>query len=319
MANTLNIGSLSIYKKNDVSGEFEYYHLYDLVDYIAEDGSINIEGNIGFGSSFDIIGDHLFVGCPNQSPLVDDEEDSKNKVLGAVYVFDLTNGELIQTIIPDNTLGEFQFAGETNYIVRSSTFGYDLCADDDYLVIGAPGYSTNVGSVIKNNSGRAYAYKFNGSEYELFYTFTPNSDIEGNRFGNYIDIDGDNIVVASAPPSDASTAGYVKYYRMNAGRTDVTKEITISNTHVSTNASIKVNNEKVAVGTSYNDTVKIYEIRTNTYILTDTVNDNLTAGFGVGRSIEFDNEHLISGCPNGYKKLGIALRFTNVGQSYTLI
>ena len=317
MANILNIGALAIYKKN-ISGDYEYTYLYDLLDYLNEDGSINIDNNINFGASFDMIGDHLFVGCPYQSPLVDDENIWQNNKLGVVYVFDITDGTLIQTIIPDNTPGEFTFAGQTNYVTRSHNFGYSMAAGDDYIVIGAPGYSTNSGASILKKSGRAYVYKHNGSEYELVYTFAPNTVIKGNRFGNYIDVDGDNVVIGSAPSANASLAGYVKFYTMNTARTGISVNVTISNTHVSTVASIKVNGDKVAIGTYYNDTIKIHKIDSTISSLIYSIRDDLTAGFGVGRDIEFDDTHVIAGCPTGYRKLGIVLRFTNLGQTYTL-
>lgn len=320
MANILNIGSVAIYKKNEISGEYEYTALYDLLDYLSEDGSINIDSNINFGSSFDIIGNHLFIGCPYMEPLNDDDKTEwKNKSIGSVYVFDLTDGSLLQTITPDNTPGEFSFAGQTNYVVRGHNFGYELSAGDDFIVIGAPGYSTNNGPTLTNKSGRAYMYKYNGSEYELSYTFVPTKDIDRNRFGNYICVNDNEVIIGSAPSANAPTSGYVKYYEINTDRDGLINTITLSNTHVGTICDIKINDGQIAIGTPYNDTIRIFKIDTNIANLTHTISDRLTAGFGVGKSIEFDNGHVISGCPDGYKKLGIALRFTNIGQKYTLI
>lgn len=315
-----NLGSVALYTKNGVSGEYEYTTMFDLFDHFADDATINIRDGLNFGASFDIIDNKLFIGCPNMDILDGDEEVvSQNINLGAVYVFSLITYDLVQTIVPDNTQGSYENAGVTFFVNRTHNFGYAMAAGDDYLVIGAPGYSTSVGLSKVNNSGRAYVYTKNGSDYELAFTFTPNTEVDGNRFGNYVDVDGDYVIVGSAPSSGASQSGYVKHYKMNAARTDVTEETTISNTHIGTSCGLRVNGSTVAIGTPYDDTVKIHTAQDGISSLTHTISDPLTKSFEVGRDIEFDDEYVIAGCPNGYRKLGIVLRFTNIGPKYTLV
>lgn len=319
MANIFNIGSVALYTKNAL-GEYEYQTIYDLFDFLGEDGTINLDHNISFGASFDIIGDHILIGCPYEDPLFDDLAVTNNREIGAVYVFDINTKTLIQKIVPDNTPAEWDDNGVTRHVLRQHNFGYSLCAGTDYFIVGAPGY-TNRTSQTYTGTGRAYMYKWNStnSEYELSYTFVPNTEIEKNRFGNYISCHGDNVIIGSAPSVNNEQAGYVRYFVINEDRDGITTDLTILNTHISTNCDMTVNDNKIAIGTPYNDTVKVYEITQDSIKQSHTVSDALTTSFDFGSQVLFDEKHLVVGCPNGYSKLGITLRLTNIGEEYVIL
>ncbi len=318
MENFVNIGSVSLYERDDVGG-YDYARLFRPTDYIGIDATINIRDNMNFGAAFDFIGDHLIVGATYEEPLSAGDPVWNNKDIGAVYVFDKTNGDLLQRIIPDNTPGSWTEGTLSGEYRRRHNFGYSIACGTDFIVIGAPGYTENIGSTEYENSGRVYIYTHNGSEYELSLTITPTNRITDNRFGDSVLVVGSSIVVANSPLVNTANPGVIRYITMNDTRTAATQDVAISNTHGNWQYSLAVDTERIAVGDFANDTVRIYTIVDGISRLDHTITEDKLNSFEFGYDLEFDEDKLLISCPNGYYKLGVVLRMQIVSNNYTLI
>lgn len=317
----VNIGSVSLYEDNG-SG-YEYSKLFKPQSYTVEDPTIHLSDNMGFGASMDIHENRLIVGCPNEEPY---DEDGNivwaNYKLGSVFVFDKDTGDLIQRIIPDNMLGTWTEGSLSGVVRKQYNFGYSIAASEsDFIVIGAPGFTTNIGSTVYTSSGRAYIYVWNSSteQYDLTYTITPASRITNNRFGDSVLVDGENVVVTNSPVNGSANPGIVRYITLNSARTGSINDVKITNTHGSWKYSIAADQGRVAIGLHGLDTVNIYTIIDGVARLDYTVIEDKLASFEFGYDIEFDGEKILVGCPNGYYKLGVVLRLGKVSEMYTLV
>lgn len=321
MDQSTNIGSVSIYENNG-SG-YEYSKLLRPQDYTEEDLTIHISDNMGFGSSMDIHDNRIIVGCPHEEPY----NALGNKVwaninLGSVFVFDKDTGALIQHIVPDNTLGTWTEGSLSGSVRRQCNFGYSVAASEsDFIVIGAPGYTTNIGSTIYSSSGIVYIYVWNSdtNQYDLTYTITPASRITNNRFGDTVLVDGENVVITNSPVNGSANPGVIRYITLNSTRTGSINDVKITNTHGSWKYSVAANQGRVAVGLHGLDTVNVYTIINGVSRLDYTITEDKLSSFEFGYDIEFDGDKILVGCPNGYYKLGVVLRLGRVSKMYTLI
>lgn len=318
MESFVNIGSVSLYESDGVGG-YDYARLFNPINYITEDPTINIRDNMNFGAAMDFLGDHLIVGAPYEEPLSGGEPVWNNKDIGAVYVFDKTNGDLLQRIIPDNTPGTWSEGSLSGEFRRRHNFGYSIACGSDFIAIGAPGYTPNIGSVEYQNSGRVYIYTHNGSEYELSLTIAPASRISNNRFGDSVIVDNDAVIIANSPVKDSANPGKIRYIEMNAARTASTKSVVISNTHSNWQYGLAADSKRIAVGDFANNVVRIYMIIDGISRLDHTVTEDKLTSFEFGYDLAFDEDKLLISCPNGYYKLGVVLRMQIVSDNYTLI
>lgn len=321
MAQFVNIGSVSLYE--DSGSGYEYTRLFKPQDYTGDDPTIHVMDNMGFGASIDIHDTRLIVGCPNEEPYDGSGYQVwENSKLGTVFVFDKDTGDLIQRIVPDNTPATWTEGSLSGSIRKQYNFGYCVAAsDDDFIVIGAPGYTANIGSTTYRYSGRAYVYKWNtGTEqYDLTYTITPASRIANNRFGDTVLIDGENVVIANSPVNGSANPGIVRYITLNSARTGSSSDVKITNTHGSWKYSIAADQGRVAIGLHGTDTVNIYTITGGIARLDYTVTEDKLASFEFGYDLAFDGDKIVVGCPNGYYKLGVVLRLGKVSGMYTLV
>jgi hypothetical protein len=121
-----------------------------------------------FGLALQMSGDHIFIGSPNDNSLA---------AGGAVYRFDITTGNLLQT-----------FTNPTP--AEQDSFGYSLAVSDDYLVVGAAVDDTNA-----NNSGSAYLFNINTGD--LLYTFLNPTPADDDRFGSAVAISGSQVLIGA--------------------------------------------------------------------------------------------------------------------------
>lgn len=321
MEQYVNIGSVSIYSPDGIGG-YEYSFILAPEDYVTEDATIHLRDNMGFGSALEFQDDRVIVGCPYEEPYNEDGDIVwENYKSGSVYVFDKNDGSLIQHIVPDNTPNEWTSGTLSGIVRKKQNFGFSLAAGDDYIVVGAPGYTDNTSSTEYEYSGRVYIYKWNNTSsiYELSHTITPASKIAYNRFGNSVVVDGDNIVITNAPKSTNSNAGAIRFITLNSARTASTLDVKILNTHTTWQYGIALADNRIAVGDPTEDVIYVYKITDGVSQLTHTISDELLKSFEFGYSLEFSNDKLIIGCPNGYYKLGIVLQMGQVSGTYTLI
>jgi hypothetical protein len=322
MEQYVNIGSVAIYK-DDGAGGYEYSLLLKPEDYVSEDASINLKDGMSFGAALEFQDDRVLVGCPYEEPADPNTGYNiwENLGSGVVYVFDKTDGTLIQRIIPDNTPAEWTSGSLSGKIRKEQNFGFSIAASDDFIVIGAPGYVDNLGSTEYEYSGRAYVYAWNSgtNQYDLKFTVAPTSKIANNRFGDSVAIDGQSIVIANSPKAGTSNPGAVRYITLTPALTGSTKDINITNTHASWEYSMAIDDGRIAVGSPSVDTIRVFKIIDGVSRLTHTITEDRLKSFEFGYTLEFSGDKLIIGCPNGYYKLGVVLRMGQVSGKYTLV
>ncbi len=119
----------------------------------------------GFGRSFAMSGDRLFVGTSGISNRVD--------------VYELQAGFWMETDRIDGP-------------PLDEDFGFDLACEGNVLVVGAPYRDVNAGA--------AYIYLWNGSTWEASGTLQGNDTSQGDRFGEAVAIHDDYILIG-APES----------------------------------------------------------------------------------------------------------------------
>lgn len=123
-----------------------------------------------FGRKVAIDGDHALIGSYG-----DDDNGSES---GSVYLFDTTNGDLLQKFnAPDAASGD--------------RFGSQLALDGNYALIGSPWDDNNNG--IKGGS----VYLFDISSGDLLQKFTAPDGASGHWFGISMAIDGDSALIGS--------------------------------------------------------------------------------------------------------------------------
>lgn len=132
----------------------------------------SIPSNIEFGQALAISDELVAVGAPGYG--VD---------YGAVYVFDLSDGELLHILHPETTQRE--------------RFGSSLNIEGDVLVVGAPYTSTST-------DGSGYVYLFQLSTGLQTHRFNAEDSENGSSFGLHLDIH-DGILAVGAP--NFGTAG----------------------------------------------------------------------------------------------------------------
>ncbi len=140
-----------------------------------------------FGYSVAASGNRLAIGAI--------KDDTGALDTGAVYVFDLTTGALISSILNPNP-------GTSDY------FGSSVAIDGNILVIGA-----NADDAGTTDSGSAYV--FNLTTGALIATLLNPTPASGDSFGSTVSISGNTVAVA-APFDDTSAADSGSVYLFNA-------------------------------------------------------------------------------------------------------
>lgn len=210
-----------------------------------------------FGSSVAVAGNRLAVGASGKSLSGADG--------GVVFVFDLTTGDLLQSILnptpaaSENFGAQLAFEGTTLvignpqdqeqaqgngavYLYDAATglltqtinnpsaaaderFGAAIAIAGDLIAIGAPGYSVSLA-----NSGRMYV--FSVATGLISQTYENPTPAVNDQFGYAVDLDGTNLLT-SAPFDDTGAADSGRAYLYNA--TTANPPFTLTNNGVAPN------------------------------------------------------------------------------------
>jgi len=138
-----------------------------------------------FGSSMAISGNFSVIGTPQ-----DDDVDNN---AGAAYIYEKISGNW--TFSQKITANDGELA---------DMFGTSVDIDGDYIVIGS--YQA-VG--ITGNTGAAYIYKKNGSNWEFQQKIFADDGLSADNFGKSIAISGDYIVAGADNEDYGTGAAYV--------------------------------------------------------------------------------------------------------------
>ncbi|MGB0849661.1 MAG: T9SS type A sorting domain-containing protein, partial [Bacteroidia bacterium] len=158
------------------SSEGQYYNqLQKLVDY--ERGNFE-----GFGRTVALYGDYAIVGAPGESH--DSAEMDSIQYVGAAFIYKRNGStwELEDKIVSNDR-------GRTDY------FGWSVGLYEDYAIVGAPGHDDP--SFGWYNSGIAYIYKRNGTNWVLHDALIPPDRASDDDFGKSVAIDGEYAIVGA--------------------------------------------------------------------------------------------------------------------------
>ena len=133
-----------------------------------------------FGVSVAISGDHVVVGAQR-----DDDAGSNS---GSAYIFKRNGTEWTE-----------QAKITASDCAADDCFGVSVAISGDYVVVGAYGADDDAGS----NSGAAYIFKRNGTEWTEQAKITASDGAAGDLFGYSVAISGDHAVVGAHWDGDA--------------------------------------------------------------------------------------------------------------------
>jgi len=167
-----NIGSASIFKRSGTSWSFE-------AKLTASDGKAGDE----FGYSVTISGDYVIIGAPKVDHGV--WTDS-----GSAYIFKRTG----------TNWNEEDIIKETNTALDDH-FGASVSIDEDYAVVGVPGYGSD--------SGMAFVFKRSGTSWNQTDILWISELDDDDQFGKSVSIDGAYIVVGMPGNNSDKGSSYV--------------------------------------------------------------------------------------------------------------
>ena len=227
-----------------------------------------------FGYSVALDGDKALVGAYG------DDTDAVDS--GAVYLFDVNSGNLLDTITSPTP-------------VTGDNFGYSVALDGDKALVGA--YKDDTGAV---NSGAAYLFDVNSRQ--LLKTITNPTPAENDGFGNAVTLDGDKALVgAHQDDTDAEDSGAAYLFDVNSGNLLQTITNPTPATGDNFGFSVALDGDKALVGAYGDDTgaedsgeAYLYDVNSGN-LLETFINPNPATGDNFGYSVALDGDKALVG------------------------
>ena len=275
----------------------------DLLYTITNPNAYSDTSGDSFGTEVAVSDSYIIASATN--------EDPSGGSSGAVYIFDVTNGNLLRTIV--NATG-----------AASERFGSSIAITDNYAVIGT-GFADKGEVYIHNPStGTLLRTLVNPNEYG-----TSSND----NFGNSVAVNGDFVVVGANQEDDANGSASGAAYVFNVTTGDLLYTLTNPNTY-STSANdyfgeaVALNDNYVIVSAPYEDeatgiesgVVYVFDIATGNLLYTfNNPNEYGTPeNDQIGRSLAISsNNYVIVGASQednaGGTSSGVAYIFNDSG------
>ena len=153
---------------------------------IDNPNSVGTSANDYFGYALAVHGDTAVIGA-----YAEDYSNQSNS--GVVYVVNISTGELLDTLINPDGIGN----GKAN-----DNFGNSVDISEDYIIVGASGDHAQV-----SYSGAGSVYVFDRSDYSLLHNIPhPSPNQHYDRFGHAVAIDGKYAIVG-APNEEQYNVG----------------------------------------------------------------------------------------------------------------
>ena len=250
-----------------------------------------------FGHSLSISGNTGVMGTPQ------DDDIAENS--GAVYIYEKDASDLwhpsAKLTAPGGEAYDF--------------FGEAVDIEGDYLVASAY-QAVGAGS----NTGAAYIYKRNGTNWEFKQKIYADDGVSADNFGKSIAISGDYIVVG-APNEDFSTGVAYVFHRSGETWTQVARleEITGDEMNDSFARSVDISGDYIVIGAwqdnapgSNTGATYIYKNNSGTWELdVKLVADDAQIDDEVGYSVAISGNYVVSGSFNQNGAKGAAYVFYN--------
>jgi hypothetical protein len=149
-----------------------------------------------FGSPVDISGNYAIVGAWQ-------EDSAGGTISGAAYIFNVTTGALVHTLLNPNPYG-------TN---AGDRFGQAVTISGNYAVVGAV-FEDDAGGL---QSGKAYIYDVTtGALVQTLDNPNPYGTSENDNFGSTVAISGNYLMVGAAAEDDAGVnSGKAYIYKLS--------------------------------------------------------------------------------------------------------
>jgi hypothetical protein len=208
---------------------------------------------------------------------------------------------------------------------ESDLFGYYISISGDYAIIGAP-HDDDMGP----NSGSAYIFKNNGTNWIEEQKLTASDGAESDLFG-FVFISGDYAIIGAPYDDDMGTNSGSAYIFKNNGINWIEeKKLHTSHTtnFIGFGVTLSINRDYAIIGAPYDDDMgsnsgSVYIFKNNGTSWTEE--QKLTASDGAaddwfGRCISMDANYAIIGTPHDDEmgsNSGSAYIFKNNGTSWT--
>ncbi|MGK7878358.1 MAG: hypothetical protein AB4426_35165 [Xenococcaceae cyanobacterium] len=156
------LGLLLLFPESSIAASFELQHTL-----------LNPSPNHRdfFGDSISLSGNNLLIGAPL--------DDTNGNDSGAAYLFDVKNGNLLQTFLSPVSAPD----------PANDTFGNGVAIEGNNVLIGSRG-DDSAGA----NTGAAYLYDTGGTLLQTFLNPTPSFN---DNFGEVVAISGNNVLVGA--------------------------------------------------------------------------------------------------------------------------
>ncbi len=232
-----------------------------------------------FGNAMAISGNFAVIGTPQ-----DDDVDSNS---GAAYIYEKIGGNWIfseKLVVDDGELADM--------------FGISVDIDGDYLIVGA---WQAVG--LTGNTGAAYIYKRNGSNWDFQQKIYANDGESADNFGKTVAISGEHIVVGAPNEYFGSGVAYI-FHKNGEDWTQVIRydaEDTSGTDHFG--CSVDIDGNYIVVGAWQNDapgsnTGAAYVYYNNVGIWgfqSKLIADDAQVDDGLGYSVSISGDYVVAG------------------------
>ncbi len=250
-----------------------------------------------FGNSLSISGNTAVIGAPQDDDIADNS--------GAVYVFER------------DANASWHFSAKLTVADGEDydMFGEAVDIDGDYLV-GSAFQATG----ITTNTGAAYVFKRNGTNWEFQQKIYADDGASGDNFGKSVAISGDYIVVG-APNEDFGTGVAYVFHRSGETWTQIAKLEESSNGEVNDNfgCSVDIYGNYIVIGAwqdnapeSNTGATYIYKNNSGIWELdVKLVPDDAQTDDETGYSVAISGNYVVSGSFNQNGARGAAYIFHN--------
>jgi FG-GAP repeat len=165
-----------------------------------------------FGSSLDVLGDHMVVGAPSK-PIVDTLAPA-----GAAYVYSYNASEATwQQMGPDLRSAEDLFAANGEF-GASVAIGLSSLSR---VVVGAPMTSKDIDTL---ETGRVYTFEALGTAWAPLETTPLYGKNPSNFFGASVDMTNDGEIFIAGAPGNGTLPGYFQIYGYDSQNSEWTLE-----------------------------------------------------------------------------------------------
>lgn len=266
------------------------------------------EGGDYFGYSVALTETYAIVGAYGES-------DASGANSGRVYIFNLTNGALVRSLV-----------NPTPYATGGGdVFGFSISVDGNYIIVGAYGEGDDAGGQV----GKAYIY--NLSTGALVHTLSNPNPSSTDRFGYSVAISGDYAIVGASQEDFDTNDNSGKAYIYNVNTGALFRTLDNPNSYGTRSGDnfglvVAISGNYAFVGTpledfsSQADSGKVYIFDITTGALVKTLNNpnsyDTYALDQFGYALAVDGKYLIAGTPYEDAPGGTQLTESNSGKVY---